>query len=396
MVNARDQPNYSRLMRQYKVAPAPLPFTPFAHPNIEFNATSPPLSSRGAAGRPPQPATSPCGKATRLNPREIACQYNGRPTAADSIPATPMTRVRSAFLLSGRPRHFHSPEGGAVAKHASKASTSRPRPVLPKFKARPTRIPTQFLSSAPTSSSTAKPWVSPSDISLPISPAVPNSPSSPAMPISSISPDESSQAKPTACGQPPNIHDGPLDKYRPEMEPIKTYLRLRPVLGDQLSVDHGYINILSDTDIVMQPPANETRLRSKQPSNYKFTKVFDQSATQDTMFEQVGLPLLTPVLRQDHYNTLLFAYGVSNSGKTFTVLGTEEQPGILPRALRVVFESIEAAAGGSDEAAQYCPVGFQDVKLCDSPSQHGLSAKMMSQSEPAWDDSHLQGTHSKC
>ncbi|KAF9159827.1 hypothetical protein DFQ26_006127, partial [Actinomortierella ambigua] len=241
MVNPRDQPNYSRLMRQYKVAPAPLPFTPSAHPNIEFNATSPPLSSRGAAGRPPQPATSPCGKATRLNPREIACQYNGRPTAADSIPATPMTRVRSAFLLPGRPRHFHSPEGGAVAKHASKASTSRPRPVLPKFKARPTRIPIQFLSSAPTSSSTEKvesklitpekalsqsspssssptsasfgeTWVSPSDISLPISPAVPISPSSP---------DESPQAKPTACGQPPNIHVGPLDKYRPEMEPIK-------------------------------------------------------------------------------------------------------------------------------------------------------------------------------
>ncbi|KAF9166695.1 hypothetical protein DFQ26_007152 [Actinomortierella ambigua] len=213
------------------------------------------------------------------------------------------------------------------------------------------------------------------------------------MSISSISSDESPQAKPAPCNQPLNAHINPLDKYRPEMEPIKTYLRLRPLLGDQLSANHGYINILNDTDIVMQPPANETRLRSKEPSNYKFTKVFGQTTTQDTVFEQVGLPLLTPVLRQDHYNTLLFAYGVSNSGKTFTVLGTEEHPGILPHALGVVFKSIEAAAGDSDEAAQYCPIGFQDVELCDPSSQHGLSAEMMSQSEPAWDDSHLQGTH---
>ncbi|KAG0253398.1 hypothetical protein DFQ27_007432, partial [Actinomortierella ambigua] len=95
------------------------------------------------------------------------------------------------------------------------------------------------------------------------------------MPILSISSDKS-----------PNTHINPLEEYRPEMEPIETDLRLRPLSGDQLSAHHGYINVLNDTDTAMQPPANEARLRPNEPSNYEFTKVFEQTATQDTVFEQ--------------------------------------------------------------------------------------------------------------
>lgn len=42
-------------------------------------------------------------------------------------------------------------------------------------------------------------------------------------------------------------------------------------------------------------------------------------------------------------NGLLFAYGVTNSGKTYTLQGgtTEGSAGIVPRALDVIFNSIE-------------------------------------------------------
>jgi hypothetical protein len=38
---------------------------------------------------------------------------------------------------------------------------------------------------------------------------------------------------------------------------------------------------------------------------------------------------------------LLFAYGVTNSGKTFSIMGTQQNPGILPRTLDVIFNSIQ-------------------------------------------------------
>jgi len=38
---------------------------------------------------------------------------------------------------------------------------------------------------------------------------------------------------------------------------------------------------------------------------------------------------------------LLFAYGVTNSGKTYTMTGSGQDQGILPRCLDVLFNSIE-------------------------------------------------------
>ena len=37
---------------------------------------------------------------------------------------------------------------------------------------------------------------------------------------------------------------------------------------------------------------------------------------------------------------LLFAYGITNSGKTYTMSGEPDQPGILPRIMDVLFNTI--------------------------------------------------------
>ncbi|KAG0369835.1 hypothetical protein BGZ54_008733 [Gamsiella multidivaricata] len=151
------------------------------------------------------------------------------------------------------------------------------------------------------------------------------------------------------------------------MEPIKTYLRLRPSseLATHESQSQGYVEIENETEILMTPPPNS---RAKKSSKHKFTKVFGQATAQSDIFEETCLPLLAPVMRQENYNALLFAYGVSNSGKTHTVLGSSQpgQAGILPRALAVVFRSIDTFIQDSGEAAQYRPIGFQDVERIDT------------------------------
>ena len=37
----------------------------------------------------------------------------------------------------------------------------------------------------------------------------------------------------------------------------------------------------------------------------------------------------------------VFAYGQTSSGKTFTMMGTEDQPGVIPLAIQEIFEYIE-------------------------------------------------------
>ncbi|KAF8940238.1 hypothetical protein BGZ58_007249 [Dissophora ornata] len=140
----------------------------------------------------------------------------------------------------------------------------------------------------------------------------------------------------------------------------------------------GYLEILNDTDIVLNPPPNS---RAKKTSKFRFTKVLDQAVSQANVFEETCLPLVAGVLSQDKSNGLLFAYGVSNSGKTHSILGSNqhEQAGVLPRALAVIFKSISLLQD-SGEASQYRPVGLQDIERIDPAGlealQEGLSNEM--------------------
>ncbi|KAG0258421.1 hypothetical protein BG011_003313 [Mortierella polycephala] len=183
-----------------------------------------------------------------------------------------------------------------------------------------------------------------------------------ALPGSSVvsSVDSSSEADTTSTQQNQD-HD-------PEMDPIKTFLRLRPPSSKSANENHdGCVAVVNDTDVVLAPPSN---MRGKKSSMYKFTKVFGQRTSQSDLFDETCLPLLTRVLRQNNHNALIFAYGFSNSGKTHSIIGSDApgQAGMLPRALAAIFKSMENSGMKSGDAAQYRPVGYQDVESVDDIS----------------------------
>ena len=76
-------------------------------------------------------------------------------------------------------------------------------------------------------------------------------------------------------------------------------------------------------------------------------------------------------------NQLLFTYGATCSGKTFTIQGESDNPGILPRALDVLFNTINDKllrspdtilnnlSGGHDIFLR--PTGFSGVSVCKQP-----------------------------
>ncbi|KAF7320154.1 Kinesin-like protein [Mycena kentingensis (nom. inval.)] len=139
-----------------------------------------------------------------------------------------------------------------------------------------------------------------------------------------------------------------------EREPIMAYLRLRPPLGDDEPTNTPYLLPLSDASVRMTDPndhdnAARFRMSTAAPSSiYKFSRVFLPATAQSDFFTETTLPLVRDVLRGQ--NGLLFAYGVTNSGKTYTVQGgkNEGTAGILPRSLDV-----------------YRPVRLQGVELAD-------------------------------
>ncbi|XP_065676955.1 kinesin-like protein KIF20B isoform X2 [Hydra vulgaris] len=132
-----------------------------------------------------------------------------------------------------------------------------------------------------------------------------------------------------------------------EKEPMKVFLRIRPFIKAELSQNEnqGCILIKDDTNIELLPPQNSfmyksgMRLASDQSHEYSFTHVFKETTKQKEFFDKTMLPFVEDLL--DGQNGLVFTYGVTNSGKTYTIQGVPEDGGILPRSLDVIFNSIK-------------------------------------------------------
>ncbi|EJD55631.1 kinesin-domain-containing protein [Auricularia subglabra TFB-10046 SS5] len=158
-----------------------------------------------------------------------------------------------------------------------------------------------------------------------------------------------------------------------DKEPVKAYLRIRPHAQDYEESSTPYLTALSPTSVEMLDPSPGSRLRMGSRATYTFSRVFAPETTQSDFFRDTTLPLVRGVL--DGESGLLFTYGVTNSGKTYTIQGADGagQAGLLPRTLDVLFNSIE----GLQSNAPFKPVRLNDVEYdpaLDSSRTSHLSA----------------------
>ena len=89
------------------------------------------------------------------------------------------------------------------------------------------------------------------------------------------------------------------------------------------------------------PVPRSHRCESEKKKSFTVDSVLGPRSRQDDVYEHVR-PLALSVV--DGYNATVFAYGHTGSGKTHTMTGTAQEPGVTPRAVRDVFGAIERAA----------------------------------------------------
>ena len=75
---------------------------------------------------------------------------------------------------------------------------------------------------------------------------------------------------------------------------------------------------------------------------FGFDRVFDENATQADVYESTTRGLLDSVL--DGYNATVFAYGATGCGKTHTITGTVQAPGVIFLTMQELFERITERA----------------------------------------------------
>jgi kinesin family protein 23 len=119
---------------------------------------------------------------------------------------------------------------------------------------------------------------------------------------------------------------------------VKVYCRIMPLRNNE-----SCVKVTSPTAVSLQLPqiggASHRRENYKE-IHYTFKHVFDDTATQMEVLYHVALPLVQNLI--DGKNGLIFTYGVTGSGKTFTMSGHPQDGGIVPRCLDVIFNSLSS------------------------------------------------------
>ena len=108
--------------------------------------------------------------------------------------------------------------------------------------------------------------------------------------------------------------------------------------------DYSTVRVLENKVVVVLDPwydavLNPNRAKEKK---YAFDVVFDEQADQLEVYKQTASGLVGGVL--DGYNSSVFAYGATGAGKTHTMLGSLEEPGVMVNTLHDMFVRMKDAS----------------------------------------------------
>uniref|UniRef100_A0AAZ3S0J3 Kinesin motor domain-containing protein n=1 Tax=Oncorhynchus tshawytscha TaxID=74940 RepID=A0AAZ3S0J3_ONCTS len=137
------------------------------------------------------------------------------------------------------------------------------------------------------------------------------------------------------------------ESCRGENEHLQVYLRIRPFASTERENGESQdcVAIEPPDKVLLKAPRTSLSARLSDKSvpqtaqRFQFSQVLGPETSQKEMFDGTVRSLVKDVLEGG--NSLVFTYGVTNAGKTFTFLGPETNAGILPRSLNVIFNSIE-------------------------------------------------------
>ncbi|NWZ20880.1 KI20A protein, partial [Asarcornis scutulata] len=106
----------------------------------------------------------------------------------------------------------------------------------------------------------------------------------------------------------------------------------------------GCVTIEDPQTVILHAPKESAAMKNSERGigqsvhRFTFSHVFGPETTQSEFFE--GSTKETVRACVNGVNGLVFTYGVTNAGKTFTIQGTSKDLGILPRSLDMIFNHI--------------------------------------------------------
>ncbi|KAL2329003.1 hypothetical protein Fmac_022430 [Flemingia macrophylla] len=126
----------------------------------------------------------------------------------------------------------------------------------------------------------------------------------------------------------------PVDSSR-SRDSISVTIRFRP-LSEREYQRGDEIAWYADGDTIVRNEYNPA-------TAYAFDRVFGPHTNSDEVYEVAAKPVVKSAM--EGVNGTVFAYGVTSSGKTHTMHGDQNSPGIIPLAIKDVFSIIQDTPG---------------------------------------------------
>lgn len=131
----------------------------------------------------------------------------------------------------------------------------------------------------------------------------------------------------------------PRGTPRDSKENICVAVRFRPLNKREKEVkDDSEISIQINTEnnsVILEKKVHD------EARQFSFDKIFDENSTQKNVYEGIAKDAVVSVI--EGYNSTIFAYGPTSSGKTYCMFGEqeEEKRGIIPRICEALFHEVE-------------------------------------------------------
>jgi kinesin family member 1 len=143
---------------------------------------------------------------------------------------------------------------------------------------------------------------------------------------------------------------------------VRVAIRMRPLNQRERDLHASQcVSMLTGEDLRIRD--DETTMQNK----FSFDYCFDANCSdgsesfagnQQQVFDKLGLEVLTNAW--NGYNASLFAYGQTGSGKSYSMMGSDADPGIIPRVCMALFylirrhyETVEGEPGDSSSSRQF-------------------------------------------
>lgn len=122
-------------------------------------------------------------------------------------------------------------------------------------------------------------------------------------------------------------------------QPLNVYVRIRPSQNDD-----DYIHAIGRNRIGVRPPEASLACKNgdcQREQVFTFSRAFGPETSQEEYFrETTALEIDRMVNKSGIYEGVFLSYGITAAGKTYTIQGTREDPGVIPLALKALFEKL--------------------------------------------------------